>query len=78
MSDDLTALMTNFRLLSLNLFTAVLATAGCSRLPDLAPVSGRVTLDGQPLEFGGMMFQPSCVSRPRRSAGGGPHSRGSV
>jgi hypothetical protein len=41
-------------------FCLVLASvAGCDRGPTLAPVSGKVLLNGQPLEFGSVMFQPS-------------------
>lgn len=42
--------------------------AGCGRRPALAPVSGRVTLDGRPLEFGSVMIQPSA----------GPAARGTI
>lgn len=50
--------MTTLRCLSVSLLAAIVVSVGCSRLPELAPVSGRVTLDGKPLEFGGVMFQP--------------------
>ena len=46
----------------------LLAQAGCGRRPTLVPVSGRVTLDGKPLEFGSVMIQPT----------GGPAARGTV
>ena len=41
---------------------------GCSRRPSLVPVSGRVTLDGKPLEFGSVMIQPVA----------GPAARGTI
>ena len=41
---------------------------GCGRRPALAPVSGRVTLDGKPLEFGSVMIQPKA----------GPAARGTI
>lgn len=46
---------------------AVLAAApmGCDSGPPLAPVSGHVTLDGQPLGFGYVVLQPA-VGRPSR------------
>jgi hypothetical protein len=46
------------RMLTLAACLMAALLAGCSRLPDLEPVSGRVTLDGKPLEFGCVMFQP--------------------
>jgi len=36
----------------------LLLAAGCSNGPELAPVSGRVTLDGQPLEAAEVSFEP--------------------
>ena len=48
------------RSLPLVCMTAALLFAGCSRSdrPDLAPVSGRVTLDGKPLQRAVITFQP--------------------
>ncbi len=37
---------------------AVLVVAGCGAEYDVAPVSGRVTLDGQPLAGASVSFQP--------------------
>ncbi|MEZ6072351.1 MAG: hypothetical protein R3C10_19345 [Pirellulales bacterium] len=37
----------------------MLATAGCDSSPPMAPVNGRVTYQGKPLEFGGVMLQPA-------------------
>lgn len=34
------------------------ATAGCNRGPKMAPVTGTVRLNGKPLEFGVITFQP--------------------
>ncbi len=34
--------------------------AGCSRGPELAPASGKVTYKGQPLKHGNILFQPSA------------------
>jgi hypothetical protein len=48
-----------------NRFTALLAgllfvtLAGCSDGPDLAPVSGSISLDGKPLPYGYVIFQPA-------------------
>ena len=36
----------------------VLAAAGCHRGPQIAPVSGRVTLDGKPLAMAEVKFEP--------------------
>lgn len=38
----------------------LLGHTGCGRRPALALVSGRVTLDGKPLEFGSVMIQPAA------------------
>lgn len=46
----------------------LLGHTGCGRRPTLALVSGRVTLDGKPLEFGSVMIQPVA----------GPAARGSI
>jgi hypothetical protein len=50
-------------------FTAVFATAICGGCrqegPDVAPVSGMVTLDGEPLEGATVLFQPAS-GRPSR------------
>ena len=51
------------------LLVACLAVeTGCGRRPALAPVSGRVTLDGRPLGFGSVMIQPTA----------GPAARGRI
>ena len=34
------------------------AIAGCERGPNTVPVSGKVSYNGTPLEFGSVMFQP--------------------
>ena len=36
------------------------ATTGCSRGPEIVPVSGKVLYNGEPLKFGGVMFQPQA------------------
>lgn len=46
----------------------LISATGCGRRPTLAPVSGRVTLDGRPLAFGSVMIQPT----------GGPAARGRI
>lgn len=51
----------------------LMSMVGCVRGPALAPVSGRVTLDGKPLEFGGVMFQPDAG--PAALAAIGPDGR---
>lgn len=54
--------------ISIVLVACLACHAGCGRRPTLAPVSGRVTLDGRPLEFGSVMIQPSA----------GPAARGTI
>ena len=44
--------------LLLSLLFVTLATTGCSRGPEIVPVSGKVLYNGEPLKFGGVMFQP--------------------
>lgn len=45
--------------LSMILLTAVAAVCGCSKPPHvLTPVSGKVTYNGKPLQFGCVKFQP--------------------
>lgn len=39
---------------------AVLAASGCGRRVAMAPVEGRVTLDGKPLQLGAVMVQPKA------------------
>lgn len=46
----------------------LMPAAGCSRRPTVVPVSGRVTFDGKPLEFGSVMLQPTA----------GPAARGTI
>ncbi|WP_197527711.1 hypothetical protein [Posidoniimonas polymericola] len=47
------------------LLGAVLLTQlGCSSHPSVAPVSGKVTLDGEPLRFGSVMFQAVSGGQP--------------
>jgi len=49
----------------------VLLVAGCGRSgPEVAPVSGRVTLDGQPLEMVDVVFQPKNGDSPSTSRTG--------
>lgn len=49
-----------------------LALVGCSRGPELAPVQGLVTYNGQPLSFGSVMFQgPSGPPATGRIGEGG-------
>ena len=54
--------------LAVLLVACLVCAAGCGRRPTLVPVSGRVTLDGKPLEFGSVMIQPT----------GGPAARGTI
>ena len=41
-----------------------LSTLGCDGRPSRVPVSGQVTVDGKPLEFGTIAFYPSAGGRP--------------
>ena len=44
---------------------ALASVVGCGRDgPDLAPLSGRVSLDGQPLEYGLVQFVPESGTGP--------------
>ena len=46
-------------------FTVLLAFTGCGQSgPELAPVSGRVTLDGNPVADADVMFQPEEKRSP--------------
>jgi len=46
-------------------FLLVLAVTGCGTSgPELAPVSGRVTLDGQPVYEAEVLFQPDNMKSP--------------
>lgn len=54
--------------LAVLLTACLVCAAGCGRRPTLVPVSGRVTLDGKPLEFGSVMIQPTA----------GPAARGTI
>jgi hypothetical protein len=51
-----------------------LSLAGCGKTsPELAPVTGRITLDGKPLEKADIVFQPDGSKPPssgRANAGG--------
>jgi len=40
--------------------------AGCSRGPQIVPVKGKVLYNGEPLEFGSVMFQPEA-GQPARA-----------
>jgi len=43
----------------------VISTAGCSKSgPELAPVTGRITLDGKPLAKTDVVFQPNGSESP--------------
>lgn len=37
----------------------LISLAGCHHGPKMVPVKGKVTLNGRPLEFGAVFFQPS-------------------
>jgi hypothetical protein len=48
------------RLVQLSILFAALALSGCVKSnADVAPVSGHITLDGKPLEFAIVTFQPA-------------------
>jgi hypothetical protein len=58
---------------------AALALSGCVKSgPELAPVSGRVTLDGKPLENADVVFQPENPGSPSygRTAADGSYELG--
>ncbi len=46
--------------LKLTLICCLTLLAGCSRGPRVAPVDGRVTLDGKPLETAEVTFEPEA------------------
>ncbi|TWT48293.1 hypothetical protein Pla111_00550 [Botrimarina hoheduenensis] len=48
------------------LLTAILLV-GCDRGPAMGSVSGTVTLDGEPLKFGSVMFQNVAGGQPSRA-----------
>lgn len=48
------------RLVSGRPILPLLLLVGCNRGPELAPVSGRITLDGQPLAVAQLIFQPDA------------------
>jgi hypothetical protein len=51
------------RFVQLSILFAGIALAGCAKSgADVAPVSGRITLDGKPLEFAIVTFQPAGKS----------------
>lgn len=52
------------------LITFVLGLAGCGSSARLAPVSGKVTLDGQPLANAHIAFQPMAATGTDAGAGG--------
>lgn len=54
--------------LAILLAACLVCDVGCGRRPTLVPVSGRVTLNGKPLEFGSVMIQPTA----------GPAARGTI
>lgn len=56
------------RLMAAAALALLAPVVGCSHRPTLVPVSGRVTLDGRPLEFGSVMIQPQA----------GPAARGTI
>jgi hypothetical protein len=52
------------RLVSLGLAATICAGCSSSDGPQLAPVEGVVTLDGQPLPAASILFQPDAGGRP--------------
>lgn len=60
--------MTQFgeRICSVALLLAAVSTIGCSKSPfDLAPVHGKVTIDGKPVVAGRVMFAPIAKGESR-------------
>lgn len=51
------------RLMGLFALVAVVATVGCSQGPPKFEITGNVTLDGQPISTGSVMFMPADGSR---------------
>jgi hypothetical protein len=45
-------------LLTISFIFVLMVAFGCSQRDPIAPVSGRVTIDGEPLPFGYVVFQP--------------------
>jgi len=56
------------RVMWLGIAGLALVSLACGRGPEYAPVSGRVTLDGQPLAGAAVVFQP--IGHSRDDAGG--------
>jgi hypothetical protein len=53
------------RIRYLSCLVLAIVVAGCSRSgPEVAPVSGRVTVDGQPMENVNVVFQPEDSRSP--------------
>jgi hypothetical protein len=66
-----------FRCVSISVCLACLFTVGCrNQAYDVAPVSGRVTLDGKPLADAQVIFQP--IAGSDKNAEPGPGSFGST
>lgn len=53
----------------LGVAVVAIAAVGCSSKPATMPVSGRVTLDGTPLDCGGLLFQPEKGMASRGAIG---------
>ena len=51
-------------LVGLMVAIVLIAAGGCDRRPSRVPVSGQVTVDGEPLEFGSITFYAVAGGRP--------------
>ena len=51
-------------LVGLAMVASVLIATGCDNRPSRVPVSGQVTIDGEPLEFGSITFYATGGGRP--------------
>jgi hypothetical protein len=67
MTSSLSNLSSPKPLLVISFLALVAVLTGCREGPHIAPLTGKVLLDGQPLEFGSVMLQPVEGGEPARA-----------